>query len=206
MRGADYLVNTLAKAGISRLFSLSGNQIMPVYDACLDAGIDIVHTRHEAAAVFMAEAYAQLTGEVGIALVTAGPGFSNALGPLVAVRASESPVLLLSGDAPLGLDSWGGFQELPQTTIASSLTKGSFRATMAERLGDDVMQALKLAAGGRPGPAHLALPIDVLEADFADIGDLSNDLEMEADDASPRTEDVEVLLANLGHAAPPPSS
>ncbi|MGH1479366.1 MAG: thiamine pyrophosphate-binding protein [Geminicoccales bacterium] len=203
MRGADYLVKTLAKAGVSRLFSLSGNQVMPVYDACLDAGIDIVHTRHEAAAVFMAEAYAQLTGEVGIALVTAGPGFSNALGPLVAARASESPVLLLSGDAPLGLDGWGGFQELPQTTIASSLTKGSFRATTAERLGEDVMQALKLAAGGRPGPAHLALPIDVLEANFAAIGDLSNDLEMGADDASPRTEDVETLLANLGHADRP---
>jgi acetolactate synthase-1/2/3 large subunit len=68
MRGADLLVRTLASAGITRIFALSGNQIMPIFDACFDAGIEIVHTRHEAAAVFMAEAYAQLTGTVGVAL------------------------------------------------------------------------------------------------------------------------------------------
>jgi acetolactate synthase-1/2/3 large subunit len=65
MRGADILVQTLAKAGVRRLFGLSGNQTMPIFDACIDAGIEIVHTRHEAAAVFMADAFAQLTGQVG---------------------------------------------------------------------------------------------------------------------------------------------
>ena len=82
MRGADLLVQTLSRAGVTRIFSLSGNQIMPIYDACFDAGIEIIHTRHEAAAVFMAEAYAQLTGTVGVAMVTAGAGAANALGPL----------------------------------------------------------------------------------------------------------------------------
>ena len=66
MRGADLLVQTLALAGVTKIFSLSGNQIMPVYDACLDAGIKIIHTRHEGAAVFMADAWAQLTGEIGV--------------------------------------------------------------------------------------------------------------------------------------------
>jgi acetolactate synthase-1/2/3 large subunit len=76
MRGADLIANTLSKAGVKVIFSLSGNQIMPIYEACIDCGIRIIHTRHEGAAVYMAEAYAQLTGEVGIAMVTAGAGLS----------------------------------------------------------------------------------------------------------------------------------
>jgi len=110
MRGADLLAQTLAAAGVSRVFSLSGNQIMPVYDACLDVNIEIVHTRHEAACVFMADAWAQLTGQIGVCLVTAAPGASNALGPLYTARLSESPVLFLSGDSPLAQDGLGAFQ------------------------------------------------------------------------------------------------
>ncbi|MBT3764627.1 MAG: thiamine pyrophosphate-binding protein, partial [Rhodospirillales bacterium] len=94
MRGADVVAQTLSAAGVKTIFTLSGNQIMPVFDACIDADIRLIHVRHEAAAVFMADAWAQLTGGVGVALVTAAPGFANALGPLYTARASESPVLL----------------------------------------------------------------------------------------------------------------
>ena len=79
MRGADLLVKTLSNAGVEVIFTLSGNQIMPVFDACLDAGIRLIHTRHEGAAVYMAEAYAQLTGKLGVALITAAPGFASGL-------------------------------------------------------------------------------------------------------------------------------
>jgi len=164
MRGADLLVRTLAEAGIGRIFSLSGNQIMPVYDACLEAGIEIVHTRHEAAAVFMADAWAQLTGDVGVALVTAAPGFANALGALYTAAGSESPVLLLSGDAPVGRDGRGAFQALNQAAMSAPVTKLSLRATAADRLGADVARALATAAAGRPGPVHVALPFDVVQA------------------------------------------
>ncbi len=202
MRGADLVVMTLRKAGVTRLFSLSGNQIMPVYDACIDAGIEIIHTRHEAAAVFMADAYAQLTGQVGIALVTAGPGFANALGPLVAVKASESPVLLLSGDAPLAQNGKGAFQELRQTTIADGLTKGSFRAVAAEKLGRDIAGALHLAASGRPGPVHLALPFDLLEADIGSI-DPPAIIDQEANGFQPSVADVETISKALSAATRP---
>ena len=113
MNGAELLVDTLLRAGVRRLFSLSGNQIMPVYDACIDADISIVHVRHESAAVHMADAWAQITGELGVALVTAGPGFGNALSALFSARHSESPVLLLSGDSPVAADGNGAFQEMP---------------------------------------------------------------------------------------------
>lgn len=165
MRGADLLAQTLAAAGVSRVFSLSGNQIMPVYDACLDARIEIVHTRHEAACVFMADAWAQLTGETGICLVTAAPGASNALGPLYTARQSESPVLFLTGDSPLAQDGHGAFQELDQAAMTQPVTKLSMRATEPGRLGHDTATAIRTAISGRPGPVHVALPFDVLEAD-----------------------------------------
>src|SRR5258705_9536037 len=93
------LVDAIARAGVKRVFTLSGNHIMPVFDAAIDAGLELIHVRHEAAAVHMADAWARLTGEVGIALVTGGPGHANAVGALYTARMAESPVILLSGCA-----------------------------------------------------------------------------------------------------------
>lgn len=168
-RGADLLVRTLASAGITRIFALSGNQIMPIFDACFDAGIEIVHTRHEAAAVFMAEAYAQLTGTVGVALVTAGAGAANALGPLFTCSESETPVLLMTGDSPIGQDGKGAFQELDQVPMTAPVTKLSFRPTRAADFGVETARALRVALSGRSGPVHMALPFDLVEADVGDV-------------------------------------
>ena len=164
MKGAELLVDTLAQAGVQRLFSLSGNQIMPVYDACIDAGISIVHVRHEAAAVHMADAWAQITGEPGVALVTAGPGFGNALSALFSARHSESPVLLLSGDSPIAADGDAPFQEMAQTDVARSLVKAAWRPARSGRVGRDTAAAIACARSGRPGPVHVALPFDILDA------------------------------------------
>ena len=162
-RGADHLVAALVRAGVSHVYSLSGNQIMPIYDALLDTGIEIVHTRHEAAAVFMAEAYAQLTGTVGVALVTAAPGAGNAMGALFSVRQSETPVLLVSGDAPHGMEGRGAFQELDQTRMSAPLTKRTHRTSSASRLHADTEECLRIASTGRPGPVHLIVPFDVVQ-------------------------------------------
>jgi acetolactate synthase-1/2/3 large subunit len=168
MRGADLVVSSFSKAGVKVIFSLSGNQIMPIYDACIDAGIRIVHTRHEGAAVYMAEAYAQITGEVGVAMVTAGPGFTSSLGPLYSARAAESPVVLISGDSPLTGDGTGCFQELDQVGMSRPVTKLSLRPGRAQQLGFDLALAFRVAASGRPGPVHLALPVDLLNQDIGD--------------------------------------
>ena len=164
MNGAELLVDTLVQAGVRRIFSLSGNQIMPVYDACIDAGISIVHVRHESAAVHMADAWGQVTGEIGVALVTAGPGFGNALSALFSARHSESPVLLLSGDSPVAADGNGAFQEMPQIDITRPIVKTARRPVRVEQLGHDTAAAIACARSGRPGPAHVALPFDVLNA------------------------------------------
>ena len=123
MRGADALVRTLEREGTETIFSLSGNQIMPIFDACLETGLRLVHTRHEAAAGFMAEGHAQISGKVGVALVTAGAGLGNAIAPLLTARSSQTPLLLLSGDSPAGMDGMGTFQEMDQVGLTASATK-----------------------------------------------------------------------------------
>jgi len=168
VRGADLIAQTLATAGVKVVFTLSGNQIMPIFDACIDAKIRLIHVRHEAAAVYMAEAYAQITGEIGVALVTAAPGFANAMAPLFTARQSESPVLLLSGDSPLARDGDGAFQELDQVSISTALTKKSRRLVDAAQAGTDVAAAIQLALSGRQGPVHLALPFDIVECEVSE--------------------------------------
>lgn len=165
MRVANLITETLVRAGVTRIFSLSGNQIMPIYDACLDSGIPIVHVRHESAAVFMADAWSQMTGETGVALVTAGAGFTNALGAMYSVVCSESPVLLLSGDSPLKQDGNGAFQELDQVSMSSTVTKSSIRFSAAAQVPDELARIIQTARSGRPGPVHVAVPFDLVNED-----------------------------------------
>ncbi len=163
LRGADILVRALEQAGASQLFSLSGNQIMPVYDAALDTRLAITHVRHEGAAVHMADAWGRLTGEPGIALLTGGPGHANGIGALYTALAAESPLVMLSGHAPLAELGRGAFQEMAQADLAAPLTKASWTAQRAETLGEDIARAVRLARSGRPGPVHVSLPFDLLE-------------------------------------------
>jgi acetolactate synthase-1/2/3 large subunit len=159
-RGADAVVATLAAHGVKRIFTLSGNHVMPVFDAAFGAGIELIHVRHEAAAVHMADAWARLTGEVGVALVTGGPGHANAVGALYTALMADSPVLLLSGHAPTTELGKGAFQEVRQADMAQPVTKGA-------GLGIDVDQAIRLAMAWKPGPVSLSLPQDLLEAAVA---------------------------------------
>ncbi len=167
-RGADLVVGALADAGVRHLFSLSGNQILSVYDATIGRDIRIIHTRHEAAAVHMADAWGRLGEEPGVALVTAGPGHLNALSALYGALMAESPVVLLSGHAPAGQAGRGAFQEMDQAGAAAPVTKASWVAKDAARLGGDIALALELARRSRPGPVHVSLPGDLLEAKVAD--------------------------------------
>lgn len=164
LRGADLVARTLAHAGVTHLFSLSGNHVMPIYDAALDVRLAITHTRHEGAAVHMADAWGRLTGEPGVALLTGGPGHANGVGALYTALASESPVVLLSGHAPLREMGKGSFQEMRQADMAAPVTKASWTAQSTDGLGEDIRRALVIATSGRPGPVHLSLPFDLLEA------------------------------------------
>ena len=163
LRGADIVARSLQRLGCRHVFTLSGNHIMSIFDAALDAGLDLIHVRHEAAAVHMADAFGRLTGEPGIAMVTGGPGHANAVGALFTALAAESPMVLLSGHAATWELGRGGFQELRQADMAAPVTKASWTAAAAATLGRDVGEAIRIATSGRPGPVHLSLPSDLLD-------------------------------------------
>jgi acetolactate synthase-1/2/3 large subunit len=164
LRGADIVARTLERLGVSKVFTLSGNHIMSIFDAALETKIDLVHVRHEAASVHMADAWGRLTGEPGIAMVTGGPGHANAVGALYTALAAESPMVLISGHAATWELGRGGFQEIAQADMAKPVTKASWTAASAETLGLDIAKAIRIARSGRPGPVHLSLPSDLLDA------------------------------------------
>ena len=166
MLGANALVAALKLAKVKTIFTLSGNHIMPIFDAILDSDIKLIHTRHEAAAVHMADAYARLTGEVGIALVTGGPGHANAVAALYTAQMAEAPVVLISGHAPLAQLGAGAFQEMAQADLASPLVKAALTSNSIEAIPFDLAKAISLAKSGRPGTVHLSLPSDLLEGPY----------------------------------------
>src|SRR6187549_697031 len=164
LRGADIVARSLERLGCRHVFTLSGNHIMSVFDAALETRLDLVHVRHEAAAVHMADAWGRLTGEPGVAMVTGGPGHANAVGALFTALGAESPMVLLSGHAATWELGRGGFQELRQADMAAPVTKASWMAKDTATLGQDIGEAIRIATSGRPGPVHVSLPSDLLDA------------------------------------------
>ena len=162
-RGCDALLQALQQGGVQKIFTLSGNHIMPVFDAAFGVGMPLIHVRHEAAAVHMADAYARITGTVGIALVTGGPGHANAVSALYTAQMAEAPVVLLSGHAPNPQLGKGAFQEMRQAEMAAPVCKAAWTCVSADAVAADVARAISLARSGRPGPVHLSLPTDVLD-------------------------------------------
>ena len=169
MRASVALVKILKSEGVETIFALSGNQIMALFDACLDEGVRIIHVRHEAAALYMAEGYARMTGQIGVALVTAGAGLCNAVAPLFTAAQSQTPIMLLSGDSEAELDGKGSFQEMDQVNNLC-LTKFSGRIKKTKNLIPVVSKAISIAKDEIPGPIHLAIAADIL------AGDLDNDI------------------------------
>jgi acetolactate synthase-1/2/3 large subunit len=200
-RGADAVARVLQDAGVKRVFTLSGNHIMSVFDALLDTEIELIHTRHEAAAVHMADACARITGEPAIALVTGGPGHANAVPALYTAQMAESPVILLSGHAPNSELGRGAFQELLQADMARPVSKGAYTCRGSEAVAPDLVRALRLARSGRRGPVNLNLPSDALEGP----ADPNTPLRMDVLQTSKSLDlgSATAVLERLAHAARP---
>jgi acetolactate synthase-1/2/3 large subunit len=182
VRGADIVARTLDAAGLTTVFTLSGNHIMPLFDAAIGTRLELIHVRHEAAAVHMADAWGRLTGRCGIALVSGGAGHANAVAGLGTALPAESPLVLLSGHAGIREIGRGGFQELRQADMAEPVTKASWTVQSCLELGTDLAKAIAIAQSGRPGPVNLSLPFDVLEERLDD----RKQLHPRAGDLAPR--------------------
>lgn len=201
--GSAAFVKALELAGVKKVFTLSGNHIMPIYDAIFDSDIDLIHTRHEGAAVHMADAYARLTGEVGIALVTGGPGHANAVSALYTAAMAESPVVLISGHAPLNQLGKGAFQEMAQADVAKPLTKASWTCQKSDNVASDLAKAIQIAKSGRPGPTHLSLPTDTLESPVSENFRLPSLESFQTLESEPANSEIKSLISCLMKADRP---
>ena len=163
---AAVIAQFLRRRGIDRVFGLCGGHIMPLW-MCLDAeGIRIIDVRDERSAVHMAQAHAEITGQLGVALVTAGPGVTNAMTGIANANASKAPVLILSGMTPSEQENRGGLQDLNHTLLLSSITRYARTVRVPDRVLPELNEAAERAYGhgGDPGPVYLDFPTDTLRA------------------------------------------
>ena len=168
VRGAHVVLRCLKLEGVRALFTIVGDTILPICDAAVDEGFALVDTRHEAAALHMADAWTRVTGEPAVALVTGGPGFANAISALPPIAASESPVVLIAGCGELAERGMLAFQEIDQVGLAAPATKGSWMVLDRRRIPDMIATAFRTALDGRRGPVHLTIPIDIQEEPAGD--------------------------------------
>jgi acetolactate synthase-1/2/3 large subunit len=164
---AAVIARFLKAQGVSRVFTLCGGHIMPIYMQAHAEGIRIVDVRDERAAVYMAQAHAELAGELGVALVTAGPGVTNAMTGIANAHIARAPVLVLSGTPPRAQDNRGALQDLPHTELVRPITRyaRTVRDPTLVLLALDEAVARATGQGGDPGPVYLDFPTDVLRAE-----------------------------------------
>jgi acetolactate synthase-1/2/3 large subunit len=159
--GGHLIAQALANEGVRYLFTLSGGHIAPIYDGCVDLGIEVIDFRHEQAAAHAADGWARVTLEPGVAAVTAGPGVTDAVTGIANAMYANSPVLVLSGKNPVFEFEMGSLQEMDQVTLVTSITKWAKTCYDTRRLGDYTTTALRHAMSGRKGPVFLDVPLDV---------------------------------------------
>jgi acetolactate synthase-1/2/3 large subunit len=162
LTGGRLVARMLRKEGVSTVFTLSGLHVAPIYAGCVDEGIRIVDTRHEQAAAHAADAWARLTRGVGVAIVTAGPGVTDAVTGVANAWAASSPLLLLGGAAPSFNQGRGSLQEMPQVPLFQSITKWADRVPSPDLVPGFLAKAFRVARAGRPGPVFLEIPWDAL--------------------------------------------
>ncbi|HAB25906.1 MAG: acetolactate synthase 3 large subunit [Pantoea sp.] len=163
LSGAEMVVRSLIDQGVKQVFGYPGGAVLDIYDALQTVGgIDHVLVRHEQGAVHMADGLARATGEVGVVLVTSGPGATNAITGIATAYMDSIPLVILSGQVPSSLIGYDAFQECDMVGISRPVVKHSFLVKSTEEIPTVLKKAFWLAASGRPGPVVIDLPKDIL--------------------------------------------
>jgi acetolactate synthase-1/2/3 large subunit len=162
--GGEMLVRTLEQEGVREIFTLHGGHLDAIYAACGAHGLRVIDTRHEQAAAHMADGWARTTGRPGVAMVTAGPGVTDAVTGVANAFMDSIPMILIGGRSPLADDDKLPLQAVDQMGILRPITKWARSVTHTERIPEYLAAAFRHAVSGRPGPVFLELPIDVLFA------------------------------------------
>ena len=164
---AAAIARFLHARGIDRVFGLQGGHIQPIWDHCARLGIRIIDVRDEGAAVHMAHAHAELTGTLGVAMVTAGPGVTNTVTAVATASLARMPVLLIGGCPPRPQVNMGPLQDIPHVDILRPVTRVARTTRVADQVVRELDEAVARAMGdgGEPGPVYLEIPTDVLRLD-----------------------------------------
>lgn len=182
--GAQMVIEALIAEGVDTVFGYPGGAIMNVYDEIYkQSSFHHILTRHEQAAIHAAEGYSKASGKVGVAMITSGPGFTNAVTGLADAYMDSIPLVVISGQVPMSLIGTDAFQEIDAVGISRSCTKHNYLVTDAKDLARILKEAFYIAASGRPGPVHVDIPKDVT----AQIAEFDYSVEIELETYKPHT-------------------
>jgi acetolactate synthase-1/2/3 large subunit len=162
IQGGRLFAKALKQEGVEYVFTLNGGHIYNLYEGCADEGIKIIDFRHEQVAAHAAEGWAKVTGKPGVAIVTAGPGVTDAVTGVANAFQAPSPMILVGGNAGIFDHLRGGLQDFDSATFLKPITKFSEQVKRVERIPEYVANAFRSATSGVPGPAYLEIPIDIV--------------------------------------------
>ncbi|MFQ1053848.1 acetolactate synthase 2 catalytic subunit [Gilliamella apicola] len=161
MLGTQWIVKTLKEKGVTTVFGYPGGQIMPLYDALYDGGIEHVLCRHEQGAAMAAIGYARSTGKTGVCIATSGPGATNIITGLADALIDSVPIVAITGQVPTNLIGTDAFQEVDVLGLSLACTKHSYLINDAKQLPNTLEEAFNLANSGRPGPILIDVPKNI---------------------------------------------
>ena len=165
LSGAQIIVQSLKAEGVEYVFGYPGGAVIEIYDALFQLNkFKHILVRHEQAAVHAADAYARVSGKIGVALVTSGPGVTNALTGIATAYSDSIPLVVISGQVGNSLIGTDAFQEVDTVGITRPCVKHNFLVTNIAELADTIKKAFQIAASGRPGPVVVDVPKDVTQA------------------------------------------
>ncbi|MCL1593309.1 MAG: thiamine pyrophosphate-binding protein [Actinomycetia bacterium] len=161
IHGGQVIARALRREGVDTVFMLTGGHVLPIIDGCVTEGMRVVDVRHEQAAAHAADAYARLTGKLGVAIVTAGPGVTDAVTGVANAFFANSPMLLIGGRHQEAENLRGGLQEMDHPKLFQSITRWADTARDVGRFPEYIAMAARHAFGARGGPVFLDFPWDV---------------------------------------------
>jgi len=162
IHGGRVVAKALKAEDVSYVFTLCGGHVMPIYDGCIDEGIGVIDVRHEQTAAHAADGWARVTGRPGVAIVTAGPGLTDAVTGVASAHRANIPMLLFGGQGPRPFADMGSLQDMNHVELMRPITKWAVAVPEGRRLAEYVSMAFRIATTGIPGPVYLEMPIDQL--------------------------------------------
>src|ERR1700733_255286 len=203
LKGAEIVLRCVRAEGVDLVFGYPGGAIMPLYDALDGSGVRHVLTRHEQGAVFAAEGCARVTGKVGVAMATSGPGATNLVTGIADAKMDSVPLVCITGQVRSAMIGTDAFQETDVFGMTLSLTKWSRLVRCIEEIPEAIAEGFHWARSGRPGPVVIDIPTDILKAKMEFAGPAKFQPQAQSSDVHAESAFSEKLVELLGQARKP---